>query len=179
MLQWVENIHEKFDIVDKEDNVIQIGVAEDQIHLNNDITRVATVYVFDHAGKFYIAQRSPNKIVDPLKYEAPSHGRVNSGESYEHAIIRETEEELWVTLVKYEEIDHFYFSFDSNVGKRQHYKKLFIGYIEDNIHFDPVEIHTMKVFNNIQDFFDFYENNWDVFSNACAFDVPRLKSHFT
>lgn len=178
MLQWVENIHEVFDIVDMEDNVIREGISENDIHINDDITRVTTAYIFDTSGKLYIAQRSPNKVVDPLTYEAPAHGRVNSWESYEEAIVRETQEELWVKLVKHEEIAHFYFSFDSNVGKRQHYKKLFIGYIEDEINFDTNEIHAMKIFDSIQDFFSFYENNLDLFSNACEYDVSRLKAYF-
>jgi 8-oxo-dGTP pyrophosphatase MutT (NUDIX family) len=53
-----------------------------------------TTYVFDNLGRVYIAQRSPSKAVDPMKYEAPSHGRVSSGESYEDAAKRETFEEL-------------------------------------------------------------------------------------
>ncbi|MCA9352385.1 hypothetical protein KC866_03270 [Patescibacteria group bacterium] len=71
---------ELFDVVDKDDNVIKIGLQKDELHVNDDITRIVTIYVTDGNGSVYIAQRSPHKEIDPLKFEAPAHGRVNSGE---------------------------------------------------------------------------------------------------
>ncbi|MCH2188858.1 NUDIX hydrolase [Candidatus Gracilibacteria bacterium] len=172
-------MQEIFDIVDKNDQVIQYGVAENDLHVNDDITRVTTAYITDAQGRFYIAQRSPNKKVDPLKYEAPAHGRVQSRESYEDAICRETLEELGVKLDSFEEIGHFYLSFESNVGIRQHYKKLFIGKISEGIKIDPTEIHAIKSFDSIVDFFDFYETQTHLFSDAIAYDIQYLKDFFT
>jgi NADH pyrophosphatase NudC (nudix superfamily) len=49
-----------------------------------------------------------------LKFEAPAHGRVNSGESYENAIIREAQEEIYTTLLNLKEVQYFYYEFDTN-----------------------------------------------------------------
>jgi hypothetical protein len=106
MLKWVENEKELFNIVDKNDHILRIWLKESELHLHDDITRVVTTYIFDKNWYFYIVQRSPEKNVDPLKYEAPSHWRMNSWESYELASKREIKEELWVWLVKLDKISH-------------------------------------------------------------------------
>lgn len=178
MLKWIENNIELFDIVDKKDNIIKVWLNEKELHLNNDITRVVTTYIFDKNWYFYIAQRSPKKIIDPLKYEAPSHWRVNSWESYEIASKRETIEELWVKLTKSEEVSHYYTSFNTNIWLRQHYKKLFVWYIEDSINFCTKEIYNIKKFNNINDFFNFYKNNIELFSDAIKYDIEYLEKYY-
>jgi len=178
MLQWVQNTQETFDVVDKEDGVIRTWLTEEELHINDDITRVVTAYVFDAQGRVYVAQRSPEKVVDPLKYEAPAHGRVNSWESYEDAIVREAKEELWIDVESVQEIAHFYFAFDSNVGIRQHYKKLFIAHTSQEITVNETEIYKIRSFDTIEEYFAFYDSNIELFSNACEFDLSRMKMFF-
>jgi len=178
MLKSVINDYELFDIVDKNDNVIQVWLKESELHLNDDITRVVTTYIFDENWRVYIAQRSPEKIADPLKFEAPSHWRVNSWELYDQAARRETMEELWVDLVDLEEVNHYYVSFDTNVWLRQHYKKLFIWNIKSDIKINKQEIYKIESFDDIHAFFDFFEKNVDLFSSAIWYDLMHLKKHF-
>ena len=87
-------------------------------------------------------------------------------------------EELWVELVKLEKISHYYTSFDTNVWLRQHFKKLFIWYIEDDINICVDEIYNIKKFNNINDFFDFYKKNTGLFSDAIKYDIEYLEKFF-
>jgi isopentenyldiphosphate isomerase len=169
---------ELFDIVDKEDNIIKKSVEEKDLHINNDITRVVTIYVFDKDNNFSISQRVASKKVDPLKFEAPAHGRVNTGEDYETAARRETLEELNVHLEKIVEISHHYLSFNTNVGIRQHFKKLYIGYTKEDIKKNSNEINDMKSFQSVEEFFSFYKNNKSLFSNAVELDICKLKSYF-
>jgi len=63
MLKWIENEKELFDVVDKNDHILRIWLKESELHLNDDITRVVTTYVFDKNWCFYTAQRSPKKIL--------------------------------------------------------------------------------------------------------------------
>ena len=178
MLTSVENNIELFDKVDKNDVIIEVWLKESELHINDDITRVVTTYVFTPQWKLYIAQRSPEKVVDPLKYEAPSHGRVNSGETYEDAAKRETMEELWIDVNDLEEVKHYYTSFNTNVWLRQHYKKLFIGKIFQEPIMNEIEIYNIKSFDNISDFLYFYDNNTDLFSDAIWYDLNFLRKYF-
>lgn len=59
---------ERFDVVDLNDDIIKTWCLESELHSSNDITRVVTMYISDKNGKYYIAQRSPDKRVDPLKF---------------------------------------------------------------------------------------------------------------
>lgn len=172
-------MQERFDTVDKNDWIIATWFLESELHVNNDITRVVTIHIQDASWKYYIAQRSPDKKVDPLKFEAPAHGRVNSWEEYETAARRETLEELWITELKLQEIGHFYFSFDSNVWIRQHWKKLYIWKCETIWKIDPNEIYALKSFENLKTLIDYYESNIGEFSNWVKFDIPHLKNYLS
>jgi isopentenyldiphosphate isomerase len=168
---------ERFDIVDRDDNVIKKWCLESEIW-PEEIIRVVTVYLIDTQGKFYIAQRSPNKRVDPLMFEAPAHGRVNSGENYEDAIIREAEEEIYTKLMNLQEIQYFYYEFDSNAWFQRLRKKLYVAKCEPISHYNYEEIYKIKSFVNIREFLRYYEQNTSKFSNAIAFDVKYLKQYF-
>jgi isopentenyldiphosphate isomerase len=178
MLDWIVNDVELFDIVDKNDVVINSWLKEDELHINDDITRVVTTFVFDEKWQFLIWQRSNNKIVDPGKFEAPAHGRVNSGEWYEIAAQREVYEELWVKLKTYEVVDHYYTSFDSNIWIRQHFKKLLVWKISWDVKFCEKEMLWVKYFKSENTFFEYYENNKWEFSDALEIDVIKLKNYF-
>jgi 8-oxo-dGTP pyrophosphatase MutT (NUDIX family) len=113
-----------------------------------------------------------------MKYEAPSHGRVSSGESYEDAAKRETFEELWIELTSMEEISYYYTSFDTNVWLRQHYKKLFVWHTDQEINANKWEIYEVKSFRNIFNFFNFYLENTDLFMTSVKYDIDYLKDHY-
>lgn len=169
---------ERFDRVDKNDEVIQEWLLESEIHPNDDITRVVTIYLCDAQGRYYLAQRSPNKKIDPLTFEAPTHGRVSSGESYEHALIRETEEELYVKLIDFTEIAHYYYAFQTNIGHRQHWKKLYIWSCEKIESYNTEEIYQLKQFESIEKLVEYYETHLDRFSPAVTFDMQHIKNYF-
>jgi 8-oxo-dGTP pyrophosphatase MutT (NUDIX family) len=167
--------NETFDIVNREDKIIKKDVLKSDLHTNDDITRIVTIYVITKDNQIIVAQRSPEKEVDPLKFEAPAHGRVNSGEDYDTAAHRETLEELGVHLSELIPIDKYYTSYDTNVGIRQHFKKLYIARTEEKIKFEEREILTLKYFDSFDTLFDFFENNNEVFSSAIALDMKKLR----
>jgi isopentenyldiphosphate isomerase len=88
---------ERFDLVDEEDRVIGTALRT-EVHGNPDlIHRVAHVLVFSRDGRLFLQKRSPDKDVQPGKWDTSVGGHVDSGETYEAAAAREMSEELGVT----------------------------------------------------------------------------------
>lgn len=168
---------ERFDIVDKNDQVIQEWLLKEELHVNNDITRVVTIHISDAQGRYYIAQRSPDKKIDPLKFEAPAHGRVSSWEDYKHAAKREVQEELGIGEIELQEIGHFYMEFDSNMWIRRHWEKLYIWRCEVIWEYSRDEIYSLKSFNSLSELLVYYHENTHEFSNAAAFSIPYIEKY--
>lgn len=85
---------EILDLVDENDNVIG-SKSRAEIYaegLNN--FRVVNVFIINSQGKIWIPRRAANKRIFPLGLDMSMGGHVESGESYEQAFKRESEEEL-------------------------------------------------------------------------------------
>jgi isopentenyldiphosphate isomerase len=171
--------NETFDIVNENDEIIRESILKGELHTNNDITRIVTIYVLTKDNKVVIAQRVASKEVDPLKFEGPAHGRVNSGEDYDTAAHREVLEELGVKLKELIPIEKYYTSFNSNVGIRQHFKKLYIAKTTEEINYEKREIETLKYFDSFDHLFNFFDENSALFSEAIALDMEKLKKYQT
>lgn len=169
---------ELFDVVDENDAIIKTGLQKHELHTNDDITRVITLYLFNKNGRITIVQRSANKSVDPLKFESSCCGRVSSGETYEQKVRREAQEELSIDLKNLIEVAHWYVAFDSNAGIRQHFKTLYIGFTDDDIVCAEDEISDFKEFESFDAYRQYYAENQDQFSRAVAFDVQKLDKFF-
>jgi len=88
---------EVFDVVDELDRVVGRATRE-QVHGNPAlIHRVAHVLVLNSGGSIYLQRRSPDKDVQPDKWDTSVGGHVDAGEAYEHAARREMREELGIT----------------------------------------------------------------------------------
>ena len=59
--------------------------------------RVIHAFVFNSRGELYLQKRSPNKDIQPGKWDTSVGGHVNPGELPEQAVQRETAEELNIT----------------------------------------------------------------------------------
>jgi len=170
---------ELFDVVDENDNIIKTGLREDELHVNNDITRVVTIYIYDREGKFRISQRVATKKVDPLKFEAPAHGRVSSGEEYLEAAKREIKEELGVEPYSILEVAKFKTKFDTNIGIRQHRDALYIAFVKDEIKYNREEINSIKEFDSYEEYREYYSNHLEEFSDAIKFGINELDKFFS
>lgn len=94
---------EYLDIVDENDNVIGKDTREN-IHKRHLVHRGIHVFVVDSRGEILIQKRSRNRKYYPRFYDASVGAQVRSGESYEEAAIRETQEELGFTPEKLQKI---------------------------------------------------------------------------
>ncbi len=86
---------EFLDIVDDNDNVI--GREEySQVYKKNLTHRIAHIIIFNNKGEMALQMRSAEKRFCPGHWCTSAGGHVHSGESYNDAALRETEEELGV-----------------------------------------------------------------------------------
>lgn len=88
------NSDEILDIVSAEDNVIGQEKRSVVYVQNLSCFRVINGLVCNSEKKLWIPRRHPNKKLFPLHLDASVGGHVTSGETYEEAFIRETQEEL-------------------------------------------------------------------------------------
>jgi isopentenyldiphosphate isomerase len=91
---------ELLDLVDDSDNVIGT-ILRAEAHAK-DLYNVRAIHAFvkNSRGQLWIARRAKYKKVAPLALDASVSGHVNSGESYEQGLIRETMEEIGLDLNK-------------------------------------------------------------------------------
>ncbi len=91
-----EGMDEVFDVVDETDAVVG-RATRSEVHGNPSlIHRVAHVLVCRLDGALFLQLRSPDKDVQPGKWDTSVGGHVDAGESYEEAARREMAEELGI-----------------------------------------------------------------------------------
>ena len=89
---------ELLDLVDENDNVIG-EVWKSEAHSDpSKIHREVAVVIFDNTGKTLIQQRSLKKKFAPGKWILSAAGHVGKGENSKTAALRETKEELGITV---------------------------------------------------------------------------------
>lgn len=85
---------ELFDIVDDDDRVIGTAPRR-ECHGNPALVhRAAHVLVFNRAGQLLLQKRSPDKDIQPGKWDTSVGGHLDPGENYHEAAVREMHEEL-------------------------------------------------------------------------------------
>jgi len=126
---------EIYDLVDEEDNVIGKATRE-EVHKNKKlIHRSINFFVFDKKGRIFVNQRTKNKEFYPEYWSLTFGGHVNSGETYEEAVIREAKEEAGI-----EEKPFFMGTLKVRLPQESENSKVF-GFITDKeLKLDPFEI---------------------------------------
>lgn len=92
--------NELLQLVDASTGMFRSGAAKAKakVHSDGDWHAVTQVYLFDKAGKLLLQERSLTKDFSPGKLQVSAGGHVNTGETHVSAAIRETHEELDITL---------------------------------------------------------------------------------
>lgn len=94
-----DNPDEIFDLVDLQDLVIGKVRRKDAHRDPTLVHRSIQVMIFDSSKRLLLQRRSQMKDLFPGYYCASASGHVVSGEDYAETAIRETEEELGLTLL--------------------------------------------------------------------------------
>lgn len=84
---------ELVDIVDEKDRVIGVMQRSEFVHNIVGHSRIVLAFIKNKEGRLAILRRTADKYYSPLHLAIPGGG-VQSGESYEQAIIREIAEEI-------------------------------------------------------------------------------------
>ncbi|MFW5743877.1 MAG: NUDIX hydrolase [Spirochaetota bacterium] len=127
---------EVFDVVDEHDEVVG-RARRDEVHGDPSlIHRVAHVLVFNAAGELFLQLRSPDKDVQPNRWDTSVGGHVDAGETYEDAARREMREELGIEGPSLERLYRYRHANDYESEMVTTYRVLWDGPIET----DPTEI---------------------------------------
>lgn len=89
---------EWLDLVDDNDNVIGRKLRADVKKENLSNFRVVNLFIKNSKDELWIPRRTAQKRDRPLALDMSMGGHVDSGETYEEALIRETREELNIDL---------------------------------------------------------------------------------
>lgn len=90
----------KVPVVDRNDKVIGFKLRE-ELNLENDIVRSASLWITNSRGEVLFAQRKLTKRTDPGKWAEAVGGTVDGKDSYDETVYREAEEELGIRGEKF------------------------------------------------------------------------------
>lgn len=88
---------ELFDVVNDKDQVID-RLSRSEVHARSLLHRSVHMLVFDSDGHVFLQLRNDDRDCDPGLWDSSVGGHLQSGETYDHAIIREADEELGIKL---------------------------------------------------------------------------------
>ncbi|MFZ2593388.1 MAG: NUDIX domain-containing protein [Minisyncoccia bacterium] len=77
---------------------IEIGVKDRSLLVPEDIYRVSALWLSNSVGDVLLARRSPTKEINPGLWGPAVAGTLDAGETYESNIIKETFEEIGLTI---------------------------------------------------------------------------------
>jgi len=171
----------KITIVDDADNVIgsetrTIARQRGLIH------RIVKVIVINPAGQILIQKRGAQMEDSPLKWDLSATGHVYSGEDYETAAHRETQEEIGLTKLKLTFIGKYYYEREVRSLMIRRFNAIFVGHTNQKPLPDPSEVAeiqwitphnlTTRLKANPGEFTRSFSEIFDQFSNQILADKP-------
>jgi isopentenyldiphosphate isomerase len=91
---------EYIDIVDKNGNPTGETELKSVIHHNGYYHNTVHIWFYTNAGDILLSQRSAKKNICPLLWDVSVAGHIDAGESIKVAAIRETKEEISLTITE-------------------------------------------------------------------------------
>ncbi|MFV9550728.1 NUDIX hydrolase [Algibacter sp. PT7-4] len=93
---------EYIDIVDKYGKPTGKSELKSVIHQKGYYHNTAHIWLFTTNGEVLLSQRSASKSICPLMWDVSVAGHIDAGETIEKAAIRETKEEIGLTITEKE-----------------------------------------------------------------------------
>lgn len=91
---------ELIDIVDANGNPTGQTALKSVIHQKGYYHNTAHIWFYTKNGEVLLSQRSAKKLICPLMWDVSVAGHIDAGETPEQAAIRETKEEIGLTILK-------------------------------------------------------------------------------
>jgi len=137
---------EKLTFVDENDNPIGVGDRK-EAWIKGIYTRNIRVVIRDEKGRFLSQKRSTQKDTYPGMWTVAASGHVDEGEEWDTAAVRETQEEVGVS-VELTPIGKFNFSADEGIKKVRQIIHVYEGVISSSTEFslEPGEVDDIQWF---------------------------------
>lgn len=110
---------EKIDIVTKEGIPTGKVALKSMAHKNGWYHNTIHLWLYTTKGEILLQQRSHKKSIHPLLWDVSAAGHIDAGESFIDAVLRETEEEIGLTLLEENLQKIGTFLHETNYGKIQ------------------------------------------------------------
>ena len=132
---------------DEHDNLVG-KIERDKAHSPNPGAhhKAVWIWIINKKGEILVQQRAQFKQGDPLKWDFPSAGHVDAGEDLLDTCVRETQEELGITLPK----NKFEYLFQWRKTDAKEFGETFIAHADIKIadmKLDPREVAQVKWLN--------------------------------
>ncbi|MCX6819069.1 MAG: NUDIX domain-containing protein [Candidatus Aenigmarchaeota archaeon] len=132
---------EFLDVVNDKDEVIG-KASQKEVYDKNLNHRIVHVLIFNSKGEMALHLRSRHKSFCPQHWSTPVGGHVQSGESYEEAALRESEEELDIKP----ELKFFYKDI-YNANRIKKFLVTFRAVFDGPFMVNPLEVEKVEFFN--------------------------------
>ena len=114
--------------------------------MENQNYRIARIILSDETGRILIQRRSKTKKTSPNTWTDSASGHIETGETYEMAIRRETKEEIGIELTDIEYLGEVPTKHDHNGADLTILNGVFKGQISSQTQFmlEPIEVSDVK-----------------------------------
>jgi len=127
-------MEEIFDVVNENDEVTGKATRK-EVHDKKLIHRAVMFLTFDKKGRIFVSQRTKNKEFFKEYWSIALGGHVNSGETYDEAVVREAKEEANIN-----EKPFFMGSFKIRIPEESENVRVYGFVIDKKPELDPFEI---------------------------------------
>ncbi|WP_304611816.1 NUDIX hydrolase [Paramuribaculum intestinale] len=134
---------ELFPVVDENGDVIGSATRGECHSGSMKLHPVVHLHVIDRDGRILLQRRSPDKDIQPGRWDTAVGGHVDYGESVRDALMRESREELGIDASAAVEVTHYVFQ---SQREREYVNTFFLRVDADDFKAcpDPVEISEIR-----------------------------------